>query len=811
MFSKTKGCLYLNIDSNTIQTVLKELNVDLPEEWVKNRQGRDGPQYHMTIIPKKDFKSGLKEPDQTEFYILGYAQKKDVGFLVCHYPAGDRFCHENNLPSHPFHITVGFASSDNHEIKKDFTSITNPKYIYTKDLESLIEEVNQLLKKDSSIDSLQLEQFYTHFSSLVDNSEISIKLKKTYCKYLYQHGKFNQLKPLLIEMLYLPETKENAIFSLLKLNLITNSDFNLIDVEKHSIIEMDRCRKIVNLLNKNFTLARQKYVILDGLIQKVKVPTNFSRIAETLYASGLINSSHYPFLNSLGITSVINLTEDGRTSLKEKIDYHHFPIPDREATTQENVLKIIDLIKRPDHVTVVHCLGGKGRTAMIFYAYLIQELEMDISEIDMKYRLQRDILMTNPQLEFLRKFSKAPFGNDYYKLIKYRRSSKPKSIILVGLPGSGKSTFSKHLQKYLGDDLVYVNQDTTGRKEVNNMVSLNCKNQKLVLIDRCNLTKEDRKEWLSYFNDPVWCLHFDLPPEECFYRVEHRKNHPTLSGIGGAKIAKSLLMKFESPDLKEGFQQVIRVKSETDLNFILGTWKMKPILVAPEDSFFKFPRTVHLYNLGSATRDDLLLDQSAQNEFLNKKVYVEEKIDGANMGISISPVDLSIWFQNRSHFVSNKYHQQFEHIDAWRDQHSSDLFEILEPGRHILFGEWLYLQHSIRYKKLPSYFIAFDLYDKKEMKFYSRPRLEALMAKTNIPLIKCIKSGSFKKISELVDLIQTKSEYRDDDGPVEGVYVKQSDDDQWVTRRGKIVRDDFIGGNQFWDKGIVHKNLLDHY
>lgn len=813
MFLKSKGCLYLKVDVERIQSILMELKINIPDEWESNRKNRDGPEYHITVIPKKYFKSTLKNPEQSEFYILGYVQKKNVAFLVCYYPSGDRFCQDNQIPNSSFHITLGFASTDNHEIKKDFTSITNPKHIYIKDFALVINEINQLLK-NSSVDLLKnsdskefYQSFYNHFYPLTLNTLNSLNLKKTYSKYLYKIGNLDELKIKLLEMLDSSE-KENVILSLLKLNLINLEDFDSIDFKKHKIIEMDKCLKIVNLLNKKFQIARQKYVILDGFIQRVKIPTNFSKITDNLYASAIVYSSHYSFLISLGITTVINLMEDNNSSLKNKINYHHFPIIDRETTTNENVSKIIDIIKNPNQITLVHCLGGKGRTAMIFYAYLIRELEMNISEIDMKYRNQREILMTPPQLEFLRNFSKNPFGNDYYKMIKYRESSKPKALILVGLPGSGKSTFSKHLEKYLGEDLVYVNQDTTGRKEVEKTISINCKNNKLVLIDRCNLTKDDRKEWLSYFKEPVWCLHFDLPPEECFYRVEHRKHHPTLSGPSGVKIAKSLLIKFENPVLQEGFQQVIRIKSEDDLNFILKTWKMKQILVSPEESFYKFPRTVHIHNMGSATRDDLLLDQKAQNEFLNKNLYIEEKIDGANMGISINPIDLSIWFQNRSHFISNKYHKQFEHLDSWRDQHSNDLFEILEPGRHILFGEWLYLKHSIHYKKLPNYFIAFDLYDKKEQKFYSRPRLEAIMAKTNIPLIKCIKTGSFQKISEFIELIQTKSEYRDDDGKVEGVYIKQSDDDQWISRRGKIVRDDFITGDQFWDKGIVVKNTL---
>ena len=59
----------------------------------------------------------------------------------------------------------------------------------------------------------------------------------------------------------------------------------------------------------------------------------------------------------------------------------------------------------------------------------------------------------------------------------------------------------------------------------------------------------------------------------------------------------------------------------------------------------------------------------------------------------------------------------------------------LEPERHILFGEWLYAKHSIHYAQLPSYFIAFDMFDRKENKFYSRRERNKLLDQTTIPYV----------------------------------------------------------------------------
>lgn len=58
---------------------------------------------------------------------------------------------------------------------------------------------------------------------------------------------------------------------------------------------------------------------------------------------------------------------------------------------------------------------------------------------------------------------------------------------------------------------------------------------------------------------------------------------------------------------------------------------------------------------------------------------------------------------------------------------------------------------------------------------------------------------------ELLEMIQSQSAFYD--GRVEGVYVKV-EVDGWVKARGKVVRSDFIAGNQHWSKGSLSDNTL---
>ncbi len=179
---------------------------------------------------------------------------------------------------------------------------------------------------------------------------------------------------------------------------------------------------------------------------------------------------------------------------------------------------------------------------------------------------------------------------------------------------------------------------------------------------------------------------------------------------------------------------------------------------------YKYPRTRHLFSAGGGagvSRDDLLMDAGEEAAFYSSSttgkgkeakpraspskaktgkggclVAMEEKVDGANLGISLSARDLSFKVQNRSHYIDSKTHRQFGQLDVWLAEHSKGLFDLLgdEPGRYVLFGEWLYACHSIEYTRLPDYFLAFDIFDHNEGRFFSwrerNKRLEGTGIKT---------------------------------------------------------------------------------
>jgi len=245
------------------------------------------------------------------------------------------------------------------------------------------------------------------------------------------------------------------------------------------------------------------------------------------------------------------------------------------------------------------------------------------------------------------------------------------------------------------------------------------------------------------------------------------------------------------------------------------------------EDFFKFPRTSHVMNMGAATRDDLVMDKKDLLKFLSNDIILEEKVDGANLGISITE-DFQILFQNRSHHVTTESATQWKQLDHWKSNHSTELFEILSPNL-VLFGEWCYSKHSIHYTRLPDYFLAFDIYDKEKQKFYSVEARDKLLSTTTIKTVPLVAKGKFTS-DQLSHLLRNRpsSLY---DGPMEGIYLRVEADDnksnnnnnngngnrnekeRYLVQRGKIVREDFLGAGDnddvvHWSKRELIKNIV---
>jgi ATP-dependent RNA circularization protein (DNA/RNA ligase family) len=223
--------------------------------------------------------------------------------------------------------------------------------------------------------------------------------------------------------------------------------------------------------------------------------------------------------------------------------------------------------------------------------------------------------------------------------------------------------------------------------------------------------------------------------------------------------------------------------------------------------FFRFPHTPHLDWLGKGyPRDDKVLTPVEAKELLTGEVLVEEKLDGATLGISIGP-DGCIRAQNRGQYLMEPFNGQFSRLNSWLAQHQWVLKDHLSAD-WILFGEWCAAKHSLDYSRLPDWFVVFDVYDRSNQRFFSTKRRNQLVKTLGFNYVPTLFEGTTKLI-DLIKLLDTaRSFYRN--GLPEGLIIRHQSN-QWCLQRAKLVRADFTQAiEDHWRKKIIEWNQVDY-
>ncbi|WVW79538.1 hypothetical protein I302_101507 [Kwoniella bestiolae CBS 10118] len=565
------------------------------------------------------------------------------------------------------------------------------------------------------------------------------------------------------------------------------------------------------------------------------------------------NEQDISALSSIGIKTIITLTEETPLPAQwfnhKSIKNIFIPIPNYYPPSIEQIDIIIQLLNDESNLPVlVHCGGGKGRAGTAIACYLASygfnrptgdrsHPFMSASEAISKLRsIRPGSLETTQQENFVSKWCSTVWKRQSIfpdrpsepapcrLMIEGSIGEESNLFILVGLPGSGKSWFSNALLARNPKGWKRISQDESGsRRMCETGISRAPSNTKQkVLLDRCNTSSKDRREWLklssNWVKDPI-CIWFDYDKNLCTSRAQRRIGHPTIQPGNRVRNAVEQMDRiFDRPTLEEGFRALCIIRSfEAALELVER--------LSPRIGIYKFPRTPHLIDLGAATCDDLIekvpafnveqtnLGDTPPNSRREDKVIITEKIDEANMGFSLSSDRTKIIVQNRSHYINPTSHEQFKKLGHWLETHLDGLKKLLGQDeyfaeRYILFGEWMYATHSIHYTLLPDLFIAFDLCDRSTDAFLDRRTLQSLLNQygCGIPLVPVMEEvDQCPTEKELWEMVQRKSQFWD--GRVEGIYVKWESDGV-VRRRGKVVRSDFIAGNEHWMKRRLEVNEL---
>ena len=228
----------------------------------------------------------------------------------------------------------------------------------------------------------------------------------------------------------------------------------------------------------------------------------------------------------------------------------------------------------------------------------------------------------------------------------------------------------------------------------------------------------------------------------------------------------------------------------------------------------KYPSTPHLQ--GSRLQAGDRLDKTSYAALAGRYIVVEEKLDGANAGISFG-AGADLLLQSRGHYLAGGGRErQFGLFKRWAAVHEAALLATL-GDQYVLYGEWLGKKHSVFYNRLPHYFCEFDLYDRSRQVFLSTAARRALIDPAPLLAVPVLYAGiAPPRAADLQALLQPSlakdaNWRRDFDAVVaregldlrrcwqqadqsdlaEGLYIKVEEEGV-VTARYKWVRSDFV-------------------
>jgi|SRR5579863_3344286 len=252
----------------------------------------------------------------------------------------------------------------------------------------------------------------------------------------------------------------------------------------------------------------------------------------------------------------------------------------------------------------------------------------------------------------------------------------------------------------------------------------------------------------------------------------------------------------------------------------------------------KYPRTQHIRG-SRFQHGDHDLEAVPWEELVGKRLVIEEKMDGANAGISFDETG-KLLIQSRGHYLrGGPREKHFDLLKVWANTRQDELRQILGT-RYVMYGEWLYAKHTFFYDALPHYFMEFDVLDLETNEFLSTPARDKLLRFASgvaVP-VKVLWVGTFDRLDALKSMI-TRSCFINDDATrlqhlveaateagvnpqdavkhtdmkpqMEGLYIKWEDKDR-VLGRYKFVRDSFTNAildqEEHWhDRPIIANKL----
>jgi len=207
-------------------------------------------------------------------------------------------------------------------------------------------------------------------------------------------------------------------------------------------------------------------------------------------------------------------------------------------------------------------------------------------------------------------------------------------------------------------------------------------------------------------------------------------------------------------------------------------------------SRYKYPRTMHLPWSPGWTKDDRVLKST--NHFLGQEVVVTEKMDGENTTLGRDYTHARS--TSSGNHISRHWLKQF---------HSTFGYNL--PDYLRICGENLYAQHSIAYENLPSYFLAFSVWE-RELCWHWDDTVD-YVEKLGLSMVPILWRGIWdeKKIVKITEQLDLSKQ--------EGVVVRRVNAfsvEDFSLHLAKWVRSDHVTTDEHWlNKPVIPNKLRD--
>lgn len=193
-----------------------------------------------------------------------------------------------------------------------------------------------------------------------------------------------------------------------------------------------------------------------------------------------------------------------------------------------------------------------------------------------------------------------------------------------------------------------------------------------------------------------------------------------------------------------------------------------------------YPRTPYLWSPGIVGKADSVLPSAEVRGWLDARTVVEEKLDGANV---------AVWWDDGRPAVASRGGPdamdragQLGPLRAWVGRHLGPLAELCAGG-WALYGEWLWLQHTVGYDALPDLLVVLDLHH-ADIGFAPHDERRTRVVRAGLVPPPVVFEGVLGDVEALLALIGTS---RFGHEPMEGLVLRRD-----ATDRCKVVRPGFV-------------------